>query len=163
MIQKKICMLGSFSVGKTSLVKRYISSIFSDKYHTTVGVKVDKKQVLLGDRELMLMLWDIAGEDAFTSIKPAQLRGMAGYVLVIDGTRQSSFDVAMALHNMVKEQLGDLPLVFALNKADLKSKWVLSQDSIRQLALTGYPILETSAKLDEGVDDMFMSLARQLL
>ena len=163
MIQKKICMLGSFSVGKTSLVRRYVTSLFSDKYHTTVGVKVDKKQIQLGDRELMLMLWDIAGEDAFSSVKPAQLRGMAGYVLVIDGTRQNSFDVAMSLHGMVKDQLGDIPAVIALNKADLKSQWVLEHDNIRQLALAGHPILETSAKLDQGVDDLFFSLARQLV
>lgn len=63
MIQKKICLLGSFSVGKTSLISRYVNSLFSDRYLTTVGVKIDKKQLTLNGKELSLVIWDIAGED----------------------------------------------------------------------------------------------------
>ena len=62
MIQKKICMLGAFAVGKTSLVKRYVHSMFSDKYLSTVGVKIDKKVLHNGDSEVMLMLWDLYGD-----------------------------------------------------------------------------------------------------
>ena len=62
-LQKKICMLGGFSVGKTSLVKRYVQSVFSETYLTTVGVKIDKKTVDLSDRIVHLILWDLAGED----------------------------------------------------------------------------------------------------
>jgi GTPase SAR1 family protein len=62
-LQKKICMLGGFSVGKTSLVKRFVESVFSEAYLTTVGVKIDKKAVDLGDRAVNLILWDVAGED----------------------------------------------------------------------------------------------------
>jgi GTPase SAR1 family protein len=58
-VQKKICMLGGFSVGKTSLVKRYVASIFSESYLTTVGVKIDKKTVTLGERVVHLILWRI--------------------------------------------------------------------------------------------------------
>ncbi|MEZ5478915.1 MAG: Rab family GTPase [Thiolinea sp.] len=163
MIQKKICMLGSFSVGKTSLVKRYVSSLFSEKYLTTVGVKVDKKQVRVDGTDLLLMLWDIAGEDAFSSIRPAHLRGMAGYVLVVDGTRPDTLEVALGIHERIKRELGDLPVVFALNKADLKDKWLLDDDAIRRLVTGGYPVLETSAREDFGVDEMFMGLARQLI
>jgi len=64
-IQKKICMLGSFSVGKTSLVSRFVSTVFSDKYLTTVGVKIDKKALTVGGEDVTLMLWDIYGEDDF--------------------------------------------------------------------------------------------------
>lgn len=60
-LQKKICMLGGFSVGKTSLVRRYVHSVFSDAYLTTVGVKIDKKIVTLPDRTVNLILWDLAG------------------------------------------------------------------------------------------------------
>ena len=65
MLQKKVCMLGSFSVGKTSMVRRYVESMFDEKYHTTIGVKVDKKIVRAGGRTLTLILWDIHGEDIF--------------------------------------------------------------------------------------------------
>ena len=84
--QKKVCMLGAFSVGKTSLVKRFVQSIFSETYLTTVGVKIDKKNVELSDRIVTLILWDLAGEDDIASLRMSYLRGSAGYVLVADGT-----------------------------------------------------------------------------
>ena len=87
MIQKKICMLGAFAVGKTSLVQRFVKSLFSDRYLTTVGVKIDKKIVTVGDTEVSLVLWDLAGEDEFQSVQTSYLRGASGYLLVIDGTR----------------------------------------------------------------------------
>ena len=68
-LQKKICMLGGFSVGKTSLVKRYVQSIFSETYLTTVGVKIDKKTVDLSDRIVNLILWDLAGEDDINTFR----------------------------------------------------------------------------------------------
>lgn len=163
MIQKKICMLGSFSVGKTSLIRRYVQSIFNEKYLTTVGVKIDKKQVRVDETDLLLMLWDLAGEDELTTIRPTQLRGMAGYVLVIDGSRRQSFDVAMRLHATAREQMGNLPMVFALNKADLKAKWVLDEEAIESLHATGYPVIETSARLGTNVEDMFLRLGQQLI
>ncbi|MGB0846616.1 MAG: Rab family GTPase [Thiolinea sp.] len=162
-IQKKICMLGSFSVGKTSLVQRYVNSMFSAKYQTTVGVKIDKKQLSVGDQDMMMMLWDIAGEDKFATIRPAQLRGMSAYVLVIDGTRMQSFDIAMSIREMVLEQLGNLPMVFALNKADLHEQWVLNEASLKVLSDTGHPVLKTSAKMDQNVEAIFLQLGRQLV
>ena len=88
MIQKKVCMIGSFGVGKTSLVARFVRSIFSEKYQTTVGVKIDKKILEVGDKQVTLVLWDIAGEDALTTVRPSQLRGASGYILVVDGLRR---------------------------------------------------------------------------
>ena len=92
MIQKKICMLGSFAVGKTSLVSQFVSSIFSDKYLSTVGVKIDKKTDH-GRRPARstLMLWDIYGEDGFQTVQKSYLRGASGYLLVVDGTRFDTF------------------------------------------------------------------------
>ncbi|OQX07034.1 Rab family GTPase [Candidatus Thiothrix anitrata] len=161
MIQKKICLLGSFSVGKTSLISRYVNSLFSDRYLTTVGVKIDKKQLTLNGKELSLVIWDIAGEDDFTNIRTAYLRGMAGYIIVIDGTRQNSWEVALSINTLVKANVGELPMVFALNKADLKAQWQVEAQQIRALEQTGYPVLETSAKLGLGVDEVFTQLAQQ--
>src|ERR1700737_1110144 len=86
-LQKKICMLGGFWVGKTSLVKRFVASVFSETYLTTVGVKIDKKTVDLSDRIVNLILWDLAGEDDISSLRMSYLRGSAGYVRVPDGAR----------------------------------------------------------------------------
>ncbi|MBU0656306.1 MAG: GTP-binding protein [Gammaproteobacteria bacterium] len=162
MIQKKICMLGAFSVGKTSLIQRYVSSIFSDKYLTTVGVKIDKKALKFNGKDINLMIWDIAGEDDFTSIRTAYLRGMAGYIIVIDGTRPNTCDTALSIHQMVRETIGELPAIFAINKADLKSDWQLDARQLNKLKLSGCPILETSAKHDLGVEGMFLHLTERM-
>ncbi len=163
MIQKKICLLGAFSVGKSSLIRRYVSSLFSDKYLTTVGVKIDKKTLQLAEQTLSLIIWDIAGEDDFSSIRPAYLRGMAGYIVVVDGTRLNSWETALTVDDMVKNTVGELPMVFALNKADAKPQWQLETQHIRRLEQSGYPVVETSAKLDSGVERLFAQLAYQLL
>lgn len=162
MIQKKICLLGAFSVGKTSLIQRYVESEFSDKYLTTVGVKISRKQLQLEQQTLSLMLWDIAGQDEFTSIRTAYLRGMAGYILVVDGARPHTCETALGLHQLVQENLGDLPAVIALNKSDLKHLWQLDNDHLQALQQTGHPLVETSAKHDEGVENLFLQLARHM-
>jgi len=73
MIKKKIVMLGSFAVGKTSLVQRFVNSIFSEKYLTTIGVKIDQKIVNVNDKEVNLLLWDIHGEDDYQKMVLSQL------------------------------------------------------------------------------------------
>ena len=97
MIQKKVCMLGAFAVGKTSLVARYVHSIFSDKYLTTIGVKIDKKPVSLLRGEMELILWDIYGEDEFQKVRMSYLQGASAYLLVADGTRRATLEVAASL------------------------------------------------------------------
>ena len=94
MLQKKVCVLGAFGVGKTSLIRRYVESIFSDAYLTTVGVKIDKKTLTVGTEPVTLILWDIAGEDEVTPIRMSYVRGAAGYFLVADGMRAETLDVA---------------------------------------------------------------------
>jgi hypothetical protein len=162
-IQKKICLLGSFSVGKTSLISRYVNSLFSEKYLTTVGVKIDKKLLTVAGQELMLMIWDIAGEDDFSTIRESYLKGLAGYVIVMDGTRLNSYYGGIKIYERVRALNGEIPVVFAINKADLKAEWQLETAHLKQLDQYGYPVLETSAKLDSGVDTMFISLATQLM
>ena len=82
MIQKKVCMIGSFAVGKTSLVAQFVHSIYREQYLTTVGVKIDKKLVRVGDADVSLILWDLHGEDEFQKIRTAYLRGSSGFIFV---------------------------------------------------------------------------------
>jgi small GTP-binding protein len=91
-LQKKICLLGAFGVGKTSLTRRYVDSIFSDTYLTTVGVKIDKKAVRVGANDVNLLIWDIAGEDDVSAVRTSYLRGAAGYLLVVDVTRAQTLE-----------------------------------------------------------------------
>ncbi len=74
-LRKKVCLLGAFAVGKTSLVSRFVKGIYSDKYLTTVGVKVDQKSIAIGDTDLSLAVWDLAGEDEFQKVKVSYLIG----------------------------------------------------------------------------------------
>ena len=161
MLQKKVCMLGAFSVGKTSLVRRFVSSMFDEKYLTTVGVKIDKKVVTTDQTDVTLMLWDLAGEDAYNSIKASYLRGAAGCIIVIDGTRPNTFEVGLKLTDLIKQGAGDIPIVIALNKADIKDQWLLEQEQLSQLET--YPCLETSAKQGTQVDEMFQTLVSEML
>jgi len=158
-LQKKICMLGGFSVGKTSLVKRFVASVFSETYLTTVGVKIDKKTVDLSDRIVNLILWDLAGEDDISSLRMSYLRGSAGYVLVADGTRPSTLEVALSLRQRVEADLGPLPFVLLLNKNDLREQWAIRVEEVEGLRQSGWWVQSSSARTGEGVDDAFRALA----
>jgi small GTP-binding protein len=160
--QKKVCMLGAFSVGKTSLVKRFIQSIFSETYLTTVGVKIDKKNVELSDRIVTLILWDLAGEDDIASLRMSYLRGSAGYVLVADGTRPATLEIALSLRRRVEADFGALPFVLLVNKSDLQEQWAISDEDVKALRGSGWWVQSTSARTGEGVEDAFRALAERV-
>ncbi len=163
MIQKKICMLGSFAVGKTSLVRRYVHSLFTDKYLTTVGVKIDKKDVQVGDKTASLLLWDLYGEDEFQRLQTSYLRGSAGLIVVADGMRPATVDKALELRDRAFLALGPLPYLLLLNKCDLQAEWELSPERIESLRAAGLPLLLASAKTGEGVEAAFTTLSGLLL
>ncbi len=162
-LQRKVCMLGSYAVGKTSLVRRYVDSIFSETYTTTIGVKIDKKMVTAGEQQLSLVLWDVYGEDSHQSVVPAYLRGLSGYILVVDPTRETTVQSAVKLHQMVETNFGNKPFVLALNKSDLKDQWIGEQRDLSYLEDSAIARIETSAKTDTGVDEMFDNLAAALV
>ena len=162
MLQNKICMLGGFGVGKTSLVSRFVSSIFSDTYLTTVGVKIDKKKVSLDSGEMTLMLWDIYGQDEFQTVRDSYLRGATGYLLVADGTRYSTLDTAVALQKRAESVIGRVPFLLLLNKRDLDREWQVDEETLVTLADQGWRVVKTSARTGEGVEDAFTTLAQEM-
>ena len=163
MLHKKVCMLGSFAVGKTSLVRRFVETIFSDTYLTTVGVKIDKKVLQASGQDLTLMLWDIYGEDQFQSLRMSYLRGASGYLLVADGTRRATLDKVMAIKEEAEKALGPVRFVMVLNKSDLTEQWEIEPEKERELASRGWSVIRTSAKTGEGVELAFETLARAML
>lgn len=163
MIQKKICMLGSFAVGKTSLVRRFVQSIYSDKYQTTVGVKIDKKLVNVRNQEVNLLLWDIQGEEDVKKLKTSYLRGASGYLLVADGTRRATLGTAMMIHQSAQETLGPVPYILVVNKSDLVDQWDLDDAAIEVLTRKGCIIINTSAKTGTGVEEAFLTLAQKMV
>jgi small GTP-binding protein len=163
MLQKKICMLGSFAVGKTSLVRRFVESIYSDVYQTTIGVKIDKKNVQINEKEVSLVLWDIYGEDDYQKMRWTYLRGASGYLLVADGTRKATLEKAVSLEQRVREELGAIPFVLVINKSDLIRDWELDPALESQLAAQAWSIVRSSAKTGEGVEESFCLLTRKML
>jgi small GTP-binding protein len=158
MIRRKVCMVGVPGVGKTSLVRRFVHSAFSDRYHSTLGVKVDTKSVEVGGTPVTLVLWDISGLDRLDTLSTTYLRGASGYLLVADGTEPASFETALRLKAEIDETLGDLPFVVLLNKADLEEAWALA-DAEQELRARGWPLAVTSAKTGAGVEEGFSLLA----
>ena len=163
MLQKKICMLGSFSVGKTSLVRRFVESIFSDTYQTSIGVKIEKKVVRVGNEDVTLVLWDIHGEDVYQKIRLSYLRGMSGYLLVVDGTRRRTLDDALALNERVIQEAGKVPTVLVFNKSDLVEKWEIDSARESELTAAGWTIIRTSAKTGDSVEEVFSKLTAAML
>lgn len=163
MIRKKICLLGAYAVGKTSLVARFVHGIYSSRYHTTMGVKIDKRSIAVDGVELSCVLWDIAGEDAFHSVAPSYLRGMSGYLLVVDGTRRATLATARELKARAEGEVGAVPFVLVVNKQDLRQEWEVEEDELARLRAEGWVVLAASAKTGQGVEEAFGRLARALL
>jgi small GTP-binding protein len=155
-------MLGAFSVGKTSLVGRFVNSIFSEKYHTTIGVKIDKKTVTVGGEDVVLLVWDIYGEDDVQEIRLNYIRGSSGYLLVADGTRGDTLDVARRIRERIEEGIGRVPFVLLINKSDLKDEWEIDEDHIESLKREGWVVMITSAKSGVGVEEGFTRLAEMV-
>jgi small GTP-binding protein len=163
MIQKKVCLVGVFGTGKTCLVQRFVHSIFSAKYHSTVGVKIDRKSLTVGDTAVALLLWDLAGRHDDEDISPTYLTGAHGILYVVDGTRRETLEQVFELHELARSAAGDVPSVVALNKNDLTDQWCLGPAEIEGLAKERWHPVRTSAKTGEGVEATFAWLARAML
>lgn len=152
-------MIGAFAVGKTSLVHRFCQGIFTERYLTTVGVKIDTAVVQTGAGAVTLILWDLAGEDAFHSVQFSYLSGAHGLVYVVDLTRPNTLEVALGLGRRIEETMGKVPSVLLLNKSDLAAE---SADA--ELALPdGLPSFRTSARTGAQVPAGFQALAELMI
>lgn len=163
MLQKKVCVLGASAVGKTSLVRRFVFNLFSEKYLTTIGVKVDRKRVTVSEQDLTLILWDIQGEDQFAHILPTYFRGASGCLLIADGTRKDTIETALDLGERVCASVGKVPSLLILNKIDLENQWKVEANDIESLKKKGWTVIETSAKHGSMVENAFLTLADQML
>lgn len=163
MINKKVCMLGSFAVGKTSLVQQYVYSIFSDTYLSTVGVKISKKQIKAHGVDINLVLWDLEGQDENMTMNKAYLRGAMGVLLVVDGTRAETMQTALVLRQTMLDTVGNIPHLILLNKSDLEKSWEISKSDLHKLDNAGIPYLKTSAMNGENVDQAFFTLTEAML
>ena len=163
MIKKKICLIGAFAVGKTSLVQQYVHSIFSDKYHTTVGVIIEKTRVKVNDTDVDLIIWDMHGEDEFQHVRLSYLKGSSGCIYVADGTRKTTLSTALNLKEITEKTIGTVPCVLIVNKLDLKDRWEIDPLLLEDIKNKNITVIQTSAKTGEEVGHAFELLAEKMM
>ena len=168
-ISQKVCLVGDFGVGKTSLIRQFVDRQFSDQYLSTVGVKISRKLVSIPDNtqaQLQLIVWDIEGSTRFKAIAPTYLQGAKGAVIVADVTRESSIQNLEDHVQLFRSVCPKSSLIMALNKIDLmedNERDEIFQEISTKFSSLKIPVYATSAKTGENVDKIFQSLATQML
>lgn len=168
-IAKKILLIGDPAVGKTSLIRRFVLDIFDDSYLSTLGTKVTNKTMILSlpeinkKVELKLMIWDVMGQKEYAMIQESAYMGSNGAIIVGDLSRM---DTLNHLGNWVSDLYNItsvIPLVFVGNKVDLVNPTSINRDEMEKLAMSyEAPLVYTSAKSGENVENMFQIMAKLL-
>lgn len=155
----KVVMLGAPSVGKTSLVRRFVHSVFEDSYRSTLGAKVERKNVEIHDKTVNLLLWDVHGETDGLIVTPSYLQGAHAAILVFDSLRPETIEMSLELGERTLGQSPDAKLYVVANKSDLAAELDIALDVEAWASRAGRPITLTSAKTGDGVEDLFVSIA----
>ena len=161
----KILIVGNSSVGKTSLLKRYVNDVFSDNYKATIGADFLTKEFTYDSIKLMLQIWDTAGQERYRSLSMAYYRGADACIFVYDLTLMSSFKELDLWYNTFSSQVPEdrvkgFPYVVFGNKADKIEREVKREMAEKWCQDHGMPYFETSAKTGEGVNEGFEFLAK---
>ncbi len=159
----KVVMLGAPSVGKTSLVRRFVHSIFEDSYKSTLGAKVERKNVSIDDKKVNLLLWDIHGETDGLIVTPSYLQGAHAAILVFDSMRPETIETCLELGVRVMTESPDAQLYLVANKADLAEDLEIELDVDEWAKLAHRPVTLTSAKTGVGVEDLFTRIATEAI
>ena len=164
-LTSKVCVVGDFAVGKTSVVERFVSNHFSAKYLSTIGVKIDTKEIeqpALGVTH-KLVVWDVAGSDRFGDREFAYMRGASGYIYVVDGTRPRTIEAVETIQSQIGEKFGAAPSVLLVNKRDLVAEWDVGDERFDSLSASFNGAFKTSAKTGDDVEDAFARLAQLIV
>src|SRR3990170_5614204 len=171
-IKVKVCLVGEHGVGKPSLIRRYVLDEFDDRYITTLGAKVSKREMDLDlparDERLHLdmTIWDIMGEKGFRELlKDAFFFGAKGILAVVDITRYKTLQELDDWIQSVFNVVGPVPVVYAVNKVDLRGQPGTYGDKEIEVHAKafGAPFLYTSAKTGENVEKAFGLIAQAIL
>jgi small GTP-binding protein len=165
LMKVKICFIGDAGVGKTSLIKRFVLDVFDDRYIATIGTKVTKKIVDVqgpkGEAKVMMLVWDIMGQKGFRELlREAYFFGAHGAIAVCDMTNKETVEELRYWIKALTDVAGDVPIVFAGNKADLENERVVKEQDLKDLA-SKYKsgAFLTSAKTGQNVEAAFKALA----
>ncbi len=156
-LSKKICILGMFGVGKTSLVDRVAYDRFTGDYKTTIGVRPISTTLAEGTAQSQrVVLWDIAGESEVSRLTRTYLLGADGFAIVMDGLRIESVDAAERIVKSCQSEFPEVPQILLANKLDLAAMWEAPFADIQERFTQ--PVWSVSAKDGTSVHDAFCSL-----
>ncbi|GBF92815.1 hypothetical protein Rsub_05434 [Raphidocelis subcapitata] len=160
----KLVFLGDQSVGKTSIITRFMYDKFDNTYQATIGIDFLSKTMYLEDRTVRLQLWDTAGQERFRSLIPSYIRDSSVAVVVYDVTNRASFLNTVRWVQEVRTERGNDVIIFLVgNKTDLLDKRQVSLEEgdskARELAVN---FIETSAKAGFNVKALFRKIAAAL-
>lgn len=160
----KVCMVGSYGVGKTSLSRRFVHQVFGEEYRSTIGVGIDTvERTLANGEETKLVIWDVAGGDNLSEINRGYLEGAAGFLYVVDGTRQTSLDAVRTIQSECAWSGLDVPFLVLYNKSDLKQLWSVEVDDKDRWGEKCIDVFITSCRSGENVEESFTLLAEKLV
>ncbi len=163
-IQKKICVLGDFAIGKTSLIRRFVEGRFDESYLSTIGTHISRKPLTLAGQDLVLLIWDLAGGDKFSAVMASYYRGAAGALLVCDLTRSETLTTLERYAQEFWSVNPRTPYVVVGNKVDLVDQRTISDTELKTFAeKLQAPWFTSSAKTGENVETIFATLGALML
>ncbi len=166
---KKVGLIGDSGVGKTSLIRRYVVDVFDDKYIATIGTKVSKRDIeyKLEDKTvyLTLMLWDILGQKDYKKIRNQSMKSSHGVIIAADLTRPETVTSAKKFWlQEAWETLGEVPVVFVGNKIDVSGMDCQAAKDLKDIGdETGMPVMFSSAKTGENVNEAFRKIGEMMI
>lgn len=159
----KIVLLGEGCVGKTSITLRYCQNKFNDTHQTTIQASFLRKRLPIGNQMVNLAIWDTAGQERFHALGPIYYRDADGALLVYDVSDRDSFAKVQMWVKELRKMLGtQVTLAIAGNKIDLQRNVPLEEAEAYARSV-GAVHFSTSAKLNQGIDDLFMDVAKRML
>ena len=161
--QYKIIVAGDGGVGKTTLILKYTEKRFRESYIPTIGVQWTVKNVQIGEDAYKLILWDVAGQDKFRSMRANFYEGSQAAIIVFDVTNPISFDHVENWIQEVQENCGKIPYIILGNKIDLVERRRIFPETLEPLLKRmNLPYFETSAKTGENVINMFTEVVQSI-
>ncbi len=160
----KILLAGDEAVGKTSLIRRLVKNEFAQDYKPTLGFEITLHQLQVENTLINFVIWDIAGQTAFESVRRSYYKESRGFLLVFNLANRISLRNLEYWTAEIREICPDAPLVLLGNKADLPDQKV-TVDEMRQMAhkLGAVGSLLTSAKNGRGVSEAFVMLGTAII
>lgn len=157
---KKVVLLGHFGVGKTSLLRRFVDEAFSEDYLVTVGVHVKKRNLVIDDHQLTLIIWDIEGNTSIEKTRDSYLIGTHGFIYVFDITRPETYENINDELAFLEQHFPKVPVCLVGNKADLFTN-EFTQSFFKDPAFKNCNF--TSAKSGNNVEATFSDIAKKML